>query len=525
MHREIRLLHEGLIASAERHRDKTALIVGDRHYSYGELLEQARSVAGVLRHHGVQRGDRVAIFMDNGWSCAVAIYATLLAGGVILVINPQTKAEKLRYILADSGARLLLTERRLEAIHREACACLEGITALSADGGEAPVIDLRQAQNGCPPLAEPVATIPNDLAALIYTSGSTGEPKGVMQTHLSMVFAHHSIIEYLELTERDRIFLALPLAFDYGLYQLLMAVRVGATLIVERSFTYPGQIYQRLKALEPTVFPAVPTIFSMMIASHRGNPLAFPSIETVTNTAATLAPELLPALREIFPNARIFKMYGLTECKRVSYLDPEELERRPASVGKAIPGTEAFILDEQGRPVPPGEVGTLHVRGPHIMAGYWNAPQLSREMLKPGPLPNEKMLCTRDLFRMDEEGFLYFVARSDEIIKTRGEKVSPAEVEQVLLRHESVSEAAVTAIEDPVLGQAIVAVVVANGKGIDERGLKRHCTVHLENFMVPRHLVEVDELPKTANGKIDKGALAPLLRHLVEEPGPRCNAT
>jgi acyl-CoA synthetase (AMP-forming)/AMP-acid ligase II len=359
-----------------------------------------------------------------------------------------------------------------------------------------------------PGALSPPGTIPLDLAALIYTSGSTGQPKGVMQTHQSMLFAADSLTEYLRLDESDRILCLLPLAFDYGLYQLLMAITLGATLVLERSFTYPAQIYSRMIETGVTVFPGVPTIYAMMISAHARAPLVFGSVRRITNTAAALPDAFVTKLREIFPKALIYKMYGLTECKRVCYLEPELADLKPGSVGKAIPGTEVYLLGEDGQPVPPGATGILLVRGPHVMVGYWNRPDLSELMLKPGKLPGERVLCTHDHFRMDTEGFLYFVGRTDDIIKTRGEKVSPVEVEEALHRIPGVREAAVVGIPDEVLGQAIRAYVVPElGATLSEKQIRALSAGLLEAFMVPKEVVFRDALPKTTTGKVSKRLL------------------
>ena len=208
-----------------------------------------------------------------------------------------------------------------------------------------------------------------------------------MVTHGNMVFTAGSLSEYLRLRPEERILNVLPLAFDYGLYQLFMAIRMGATLVLERSFVYPAQVLKRMEEEEVTVFPGVPTVYATLVGMHEREPLRFDSVERVTNTAAALPPSFHDPLREIFPNALIFRMYGLTECKRVSYLEPELLDEKPTSVGKAIPGTETLVLDEQGKRVAPGETGVLHVRGPHVMVGYWNLPDRTAEMLVEGPVP------------------------------------------------------------------------------------------------------------------------------------------
>jgi len=516
MTRPPRLLREGMLASAARDPRKVAVVVEGTPYTYADLQDAAARLARAFNRLGVTKGDRIAIYMDNTWPCVVSIYATLLAGAVFLVINPQTKADKLGYMLDDSDAKLLITDAHLVNVFSDAIKAgtkLAGIIASGDFSSPLPTLNVPMQlfddvikENE--PILKPVEIIPNDLAALIYTSGSTGFPKGVMQTHQSMVFAAWSLIEYQRLSEDHKILLVLPLAFDYGLYQLLMTMKLGATLIMERSFTFPALIYKRLEEFSATVFPGVPTIFAMMVSSHKKKPLCFPTITRITNTAAALPEDFVPYLKEIFPNALIYKMYGLTECKRVSYLEPELVDKKPNSVGRAIPGTEVYLLSTEGAPVPNGVPGILYVRGPHVMAGYWKQPEQSANMLKPGKLPGERVLCTHDWFRMDDDGYLYFVGRSDDIIKTRGEKVSPTEVENVLHAIPEIKEVAVVGIPDSVFGESITAYVsLEKGVNLNEKQVKKYCMAHLENFMVPKDIIFMDELPKTANGKIDKKLL------------------
>jgi long-chain acyl-CoA synthetase len=511
-----RLLGEALILSAKKNPGKTAVIFKSHEYSYSSLKENAQNLAYHLVTSGINKGDRVAVFMNNSWESVVAIYGITLAGGVFLVINPQTKCDKLNYILKDCGAKTLMTETILCSVLAEAIADTTDLKEVIVTGeisdlanisGYNPLsfdkIILKNNSNSTLP-----RIIPNDLAALIYTSGSTGFPKGVMMTHQSMVFTSWSLIEYLRLTEDERILLVLPLAFDYGLYQLLMSVTIGGTIIVEQSFTFQASIFRVIHKYKPTVFPGLPMIYSMMINTHKKKNISFPGIKKVTNTAAALPAEFLPELKAIFPNAMIFKMYGLTECKRVCYLEPELLEKKPASVGKAIPGTEVFLLTLDGKPVPAGEPGILHVRGPHIMAGYWNKEDLSNEMLRQGKIPGERILCSNDWFKMDEEGFLYFLGRNDDIIKSRGEKVSPLEIENTIYKISGVREVAVTGIPDGVLGESIIAFVTTHDKvKLNEKDIKKVCVTKLESFMVPQRVIFLYEMPKSSNGKIDKKEL------------------
>jgi acyl-coenzyme A synthetase/AMP-(fatty) acid ligase len=240
---------------------------------------------------------------------------------------------------------------------------------------------------------------------------------------------------------------------------------------------------------------------------HRRKPLHFPLIQGITNTAAALPADYTAELHQIFPNALIYRMYGLTECKRVCYLEPELADVKPDSVGRAIPGTETFLLSLEGQPVQPGQPGILHVRGPHVMLGYWKDPELSRTMLKEGSLPGERVLCTHDWFTMDSDGDLYFKGRSDDIIKSRGEKISPIEVENVLLGIKGVREAAVIGVPDELLGQAVKAFVALDDQAIAVRDILKHCAAKLENFMVPKIVAIVAALPRTDSGKISKKGL------------------
>jgi long-chain acyl-CoA synthetase len=511
-----RLLGEALLISARKYPSKTAIIVKTREYSYSDLKECAEKLAAHLILSGIKKGDRVAVYMNNSWQSIVSIYGITLSGAAFLVINPQTKADKLQYVLNDSGARILISE---SIQNNELSQALGGTTdifelIISGDLNRVTkfpgieITDFEDTITGSVPADVFRGTIPNDLAALIYTSGSTGFPKGVMMTHQSMVFTSWSLIEYLRLSEEDRIILLLPLAFDYGLYQLLMAVTVGGSLIVEQSFTFQASVYKQIETYKPTVFPGVPTIYAMMIAANKKTGLSFDCIKKVTNTAAALPSEFIPDLKKIFPQALIFKMYGLTECKRVCYLEPELVDIKTSSVGKAIPGTEVFLLSPEGNPVPAGEKGILHIRGPHVMLGYWHKEELSKEMLRQGSLPGERILCSNDWFKMDDEGFLYFLGRTDDIIKTRGEKVSPAEIENIIYKISGIREVAVIGVPDEIMGQKIIAYVTSHGQAvIGEKEILKECMARLELFMIPQQVIFLDEMPKSSNSKIDKKEL------------------
>ena len=513
------LLHDYLSTSARRLPEKIALACRGGRHSYADLEARSNALAQALVERGVERGDRVVVFGDNGVDVVLAFWAVLKANAIVSVVNPQTKADKLAYLLRDCRARAVVTDARLAAVVAEAArgsADLRAVLVAGSGASEAlPRLDglpgvavetLADAVADQPTDAPPRrTTIDVDLAAIIYTSGSTGEPKGVMLTHRNMLTAATSITSYLGNVEDDVILGVLPLAFDYGLYQMIMAFRVGARLVLERSFTYPAEVMNVVVQEKVTGFPGVPTMFAMLAEAKSLAALDLSNVRYVTNTAAALGGKHIAAIRAMFPNARLFSMYGLTECKRCTYLPPEDLERKPGSVGIAIPNTELWIVDEDDRRVGPGVVGQLVIRGATVMKGYWEKPEATAKKLRPGPLPDEKVLYTGDLCRLDEDGYLYFVARMDDVIKCRGEKVAPKEVESALVDIDGVKEAAVIGVPDDVLGQAVKAfVVLEQGARLSARDLLRECQARLEPLMVPKHFELVPELPKTATGKIKK---------------------
>ncbi len=493
--------------SAAAHPGKTALITDRRRLRYDEFDDLSDRLANALAMNGVRRDDRVLVFMDNCWETAVSVFAVLKAGAVFCLVNPSTKADKLAYIVADCEPAAILTQARLMPVVAAALSGREAIFVACAHGPD------EQAPAGAVSLAECLAAearppnhggIDFDLAMLVYTSGSTGRPKGVMMSHGNCDAAARSITTYLQNTADDVILNVLPLAFDYGLYQLLMSVKIGATLVLEKSFAFPQAIFATMRNEKVTGFPLVPTMAAMILQMRGLEPGFLPSLRYVTNTAAALPTAHIERLRALFTGARLYSMYGLTECKRCTYLPPEQLDRRPGSVGIAIPDTEVMILDDEGRPVPPGVAGELVVRGPHVMRGYWRDEAATARVLRPGPKPWERVLHTGDVFTRDAEGYLYFVGRKDDIIKTRGEKVAPKEVEAVLHAHPAIAEAVVVGLPDPILGQAVCAIVVSSDPALAERDVIRHCARHLEDFMVPRLVEFRPALPKTDTGKVSR---------------------
>jgi acyl-CoA synthetase (AMP-forming)/AMP-acid ligase II len=342
---------------------------------------------------------------------------------------------------------------------------------------------------------------PEALALLIHTSGSTGQPKGVMLSHGNVLAACEAIISYLGNTADDVVLSVLPLSFGYGITQMVTMAMTGGTLVLEKSFAFPRKILERLAEVKATCFPLVPPMAALIAGMKDLSPGFLPHLRYITSAAAAMPPAIGGQLQTLLPRARLVLMYGQTECLRATYLCPDEISRRPTSVGKAIPGTVAFVVDEKGRPVAPGIVGELVVEGPHVMQGYWRDPESSARTLS--HRPTGRRLHTGDLFRTDEDGFLYFVSRRDDIIKTRGEKVSPQEVERVLYALPGIREAAVGGVDDPVFGQVVRAYVVLDeGANFSERDILRHCASQLEDYMVPKSVEFRTALPRTTTGKI-----------------------
>ncbi len=519
------LLHHFLEESARRHPHKIALVCGDERLSYVEVDTMADRVSQALLDMGVQRGDRVAIYMDNSTETVIAMFGTLKAGGIFVMLNPGLKSRKLGYILQHSGAKVLLASQTgarivndiLDAGLNELGHIIwKGRIPLVGNKGVCQLLwdELLEKRPGAPVsgsagLVDMNPCIDLDLATIIYTSGSTADPKGVMCAHYSMIAAARSITSYLHISEEDIILCCLPLSFDYGLYQVLMAFLAGATVILEKSFAYPYPVMERVAQEGVTGFPLVPTMAAILIQMERISELDFSRLRYITNAAAALPASHIKRLQSLFPGVEIFSMYGLTECKRVSYLPPEYIDKYPDSVGIPIPNEEVWIVDEQGRRLPPGEVGELVVRGSNVMQGYWRDPDETALRFKEVPGQRGYILYTGDLFRQDSNGLLYFISRKDDLIKSRAERISPKEIEACLHDLEGVAEAAVIGVPDEVLGQAIKAfVVLQQGSSHTAESILKHCRRHLEPFKVPSQVELMDSLPKLPSGKVDKRRLA-----------------
>lgn len=511
------LLHEWLTETARKTPDKTALICAGESISYQALNQQSDALAQTLLEMGLKPQDRVIIFLDNCIETVISLYGILKAGGIFVPLNTSLKADKLAYILDNAQADILITHTSKARIVLQAIANTQNkpksiwispspvlpqaiITATpSMDWKE--VIQTPSSIRPCPQITS------DDLAALIYTSGSTGEPKAIMQPHGKMTAVCKSIISYLGNRPDDVILNVLALSFGYGLYQVLMSVMFGGTVVLEKSFVYLHDVLSKIAAYKVTAFPLVPTVAAMLLNLNNVSAYDFSSLRYITSAGAALPAEHTRRMRSIWPHIKIIPMHGLTECVRTCYLPYEQIDKRPDSVGIPIPGCRLTIVDEQGNELSNGQVGELIVSGINVMEGYWKDPELTAKVFRKGS-DGQVWLYSGDLFKRDSEGYLYFVARKDDMIKTRGERVSPKEVENVLLRIDGIVEAAVVGIPDPILGQVPKAFLVKNKDShLTEADVMLYATQNMENFMVPKYVEFLPELPRTQNGKIDKKTL------------------
>ncbi|HTD05650.1 acyl-CoA ligase (AMP-forming), exosortase A system-associated [Undibacterium sp.] len=528
------LVHELIVQGAGRAPAAEALCYQTQRLSYTELDIQVRSLANALLWDGLGRNERVAVYLEKRIETVVALFAASAAGAAFVPVNPLLKAEQVAYILNDCSVSVLVTSAdRLAALAPALAACRQVRSVIVVGSKPGAPLALHstetcrvllweaclQATSAAMP---PHRCIDSDIAAILYTSGSTGRPKGVVLSHRNLLAGAASVAGYLGNTPADRILAVLPLSFDYGLSQLTTAFLSGATVVL-MNYLLPRDVVSIVSAERVTGLAAVPPLW-MQLAQQSWP--ADCSLRYLTNSGGAMPRPTLQALRSALPTAQVYLMYGLTEAFRSTYLPPSQLDARPDSIGKAIPNAEVLVVRPDGTPCAPNEAGELVHRGALVSLGYWNDTQKTAERFKPLPpaltgLPfPEIAVWSGDTVRMDEDGYLYFIGREDDMIKVSGYRISPTEVEEVLYGFPDIEELAAIGVPHPQLGQAIVVVLKQNGAAsLDADALRKECQRRLPAYMVPAHIaIDAVGLPRNPNGKIDRKALQARFADLFNNP-------
>lgn len=508
-------LHDLLAQAAERTPAASALTYKDAAVTYVELWRVVRSAAAQLSALGVRRGDRVAIYLEKRIETVAAIFATSLAGGVFVPINPVLKPAQVEHILRDSGARLLVTSAdRLgpltQVIVESAVddVVVVGTGGEGTDGTGVAVHPWDEGGDGGPATS---GAIDIDPAAILYTSGSTGRPKGVVLSHRNLIVGAESVSAYLENTADDVILSALPLSFDAGLSQVTTAFSVGAHVIL-MNYLLPREVPKLCELHGVTGLTGVPPLW-VQLADLTWPEGTAGRLRYWANTGGRMPRAVLDRLRGVFVDAKPFLMYGLTEAFRSTYLDPAQVEQRPDSIGKAIPNAEILVVRPDGTTCEPGEEGELVHRGALVGMGYWNDPDRTAERYRPVHHPGQEWrtpelaVWSGDTVVADEEGFLYFVGRRDDMIKTSGYRVSPTEIEEAAFATGLVRDAVAVGVDDASIGQRVVLVAAPTRPQLDADELTRALRKLLPLYMLPSQIVARDDLPRSPNGKYDRGLI------------------
>lgn len=525
--REAHLLHELILVSAARTPNALALTAGSTHMRYAELADQVRSFSQGLMGTGLARASRVGIYLDKRIETVVGSFGAPAAGMVFVPMNPLLKPEQVGFIMADCAVSVLLTSPERYALLQPTLAQGSSLKHIVLTEGAAVTLPpppegvrlYSWAEFMSAPACAGHRVIDTDIVAILYTSGSTGRPKGVVLSHRNMVAGAKSVASYLENHAQDTLLAALPLSFDAGFSQLTTAFHSGARVVL-LNYLMPRDVLKAMEREKVTGLTAVPPLYIQL--SQLEWPAAInENLRYFANTGGRMPRETLDLLRQRVSAAKPFLMYGLTEAFRSTYLPPEEVDRRPDSIGKAIPNAEILVLREDGSECAPDEPGELVHRGALVGLGYWNDAEKTAERYKLLPagvggregglqLP-EYAVFSGDNVRRDAEGFLYFIGRRDEMMKTSGYRVSPTEVEEILYATKLVGECVAFGVDHPTLGQAIqvIATPPAGAETLDLAALQAQCRLHMPAYMVPAGIeAQPGPLPRNPNGKIDRKLLS-----------------
>ncbi|MBI4845985.1 MAG: acyl--CoA ligase [Candidatus Omnitrophica bacterium] len=488
------LIHNFLKNSAKLYPDKAAVVHQDKKCTYQELDKLSDVYTAILLDRGVQKGERVIIFLDNGIEYIAAYFSILKTGAVVVALNSQLVSRELKVLLNDCTPKIIISDKKHSRIIEEALTLFDQpIDLLLID---ACILN----PEACS--LKPAACSDSDLAMIIYTSGTTGTPKGVMLSHRNICVNTDSIIKYLELSAEDKIMVVLPFYYSYGNSLLTTHIKAGGTLVIDNRFMYPNVVLDTMLKEEVTGFAGVPSTFMILIKKSSISKYIFPKLRYVTQAGGAMPAVMIEEFLKIIPRINFFVMYGQTEAAaRLSYLHPGFLKNKAGSIGKAIPGVELEVINEQGEKVNPGEIGEIVARGDNVMKGYWNAPKETELVLK------KQGLFTGDLAKVDEDGFIYLVSRKKDMIKSGANRISPFEIEEVVYLLPEVEECAAVGIPDDILGESIKIFVAFNGSKISDKEIMIHCKKNLAAYKLPKFIEVVGQLPKTASGKIKREEL------------------
>ncbi len=492
----------GLLDQAAAAHPDRLFITGNQSWSYAEAVELTRRIGAWLQANGVKRGARVVILTANRPEVALLAIATARIAGIFVVLSNALKSFGLQQILEQCTPAVVVLD--------------ETTAALAKDIQNARVVLLNctPPDSACARYEDLLATpdpghrrftgIDLDPVCLLFTSGSTGKPRGVTLSHDNIRFVVAAIHERLQYRAEDTVGIFLPLSFDYGLYQIFLAAQAGSTAFVGRPDMIGPEIVKILAVQKITVLPGVPTLFAAMLKMLERSAQALPALRAVTNTGDKLPRAYVESLLRFFPSLRVFPMYGLTECKRVSILLPEELAERPSSVGRALAGTEVYVVDDEGRRLPPGEIGELVVRGRNVALGYWHAEQETKQRYRVDLATGLRELYSGDSCSLDADGYIYFHGRKDTLLKHRGFRISPLEIEDTACAIPGVNEAGVVRTDVDGILHLFVSVT---DTGLTPAKILAEISSRLEQVKIPDRVHLVPELPKTANRKLDRKSL------------------
>lgn len=525
------LIHQLISHQAIKTPDATALLFKDDQYCYSELQEHVEKVSRGLISLGLAPDDRVATYLPKLPETVFSLFGTTHAGGVFVPVNPLLKPKQVGYILSDCDVKVLITSaQRLQGLEKTLHNCPH-LRAVIVVEEELPISEQPEQKDSFQQLCwndlttadkhhNPHTRIDSDMAAILYTSGSTGNPKGVVLSHKNMATGARSVASYLANHSGDRLLAALPFSFDYGLSQLTTAFSVGASVAL-MDYLLPRDVIRAIEKYKITGLAAVPPLWNQLAQ------LDWPvetsaSLRYLTNSGGAMPQATTAKLRASLPNTQVFLMYGLTEAFRSTYLPPDQIDQRPTSMGKAIPNAHVLVVRPDGTECEPGEPGELVHRGSLVSMGYWNDKEKTAQRFRPSPgqpegIPiSEIAVWSGDQVKKDEEGFLYFISRMDEMIKTSGYRVSPSEVEEAIYALGSIKEVAAIGVPHPTLGQAI-ALVVTTTDDLTPQAILKYCKKELPNFMVPHEIIFLEHMPHNQNGKIDRKRLYSEYSDLFQE--------